>query len=137
MYLSKPSIAKWDGKSANEEDVIFDKVDVGVESRWLLTSIDANSEISLFISDDVLPHIFCSFYKYLNNNYAIKQLVIQIIKKYLFTSRCPFKSAEGLDWLNPYPDHTDVGTLTSDRFGFDWDTIKYKFNYIFKLNCTL
>lgn len=42
----------------------------------------------------------------------------------VITSLCPFKTAEGLDWLKPYPDQTDVGTLISDRFGFDWDTIK-------------
>jgi len=64
MYLSKPSIAKWDGKSANEEDVILDTVDVGVESRWLLISIDAISNISLLISGEEQLHIFCSFYKY-------------------------------------------------------------------------
>lgn len=65
MYLSKPSIAKWDGKSANEEDVILDTVDVGVESRWLLISIDANSHISLFVSVEVLPHMFSSLLKHI------------------------------------------------------------------------
>lgn len=64
MYFSKPNNAKWDGKSANEEDVIFETVDVGVESRWLLISIDANSNISLFASGEELLQIFCSFYKY-------------------------------------------------------------------------
>lgn len=64
IYLSNPRIAKWDGKSANEEDVILDTVDVGVESRWLLISIDASSEASLFISGVELLHIFNSFYKY-------------------------------------------------------------------------
>jgi len=64
IYLSKPRIAKWDGKSAYEEDVILDTVDVGVESRWLLISIEASSDISLFISGVELLHIFGSFYKY-------------------------------------------------------------------------
>lgn len=64
MYLSKPSIAKWDGKSANDEEVILETVDVGVESRWLLISIEAISGIPLFISGEELFHTFCSFYKY-------------------------------------------------------------------------
>lgn len=66
MYLSKPRIAKWEGKSANVEDVILETVVVGVESRWLLISIEDNSDISLLISGEVLFHIFCSFYKYFN-----------------------------------------------------------------------
>lgn len=98
MYLSKPNNAKWDGKSANEEDVILDTVDVGVESRWLLISIGANSNISLFASGEELLHIFWSFYNYFRC-YNWIELIDRINN--LITSLCPFKIAEGLDWLNP------------------------------------